>query len=247
MQLLWRKSQWAVLLLFLLLVATAGSAQDNADRAATLKKVYQQALLYNDLASATYATHEIISLGEEYKSWRDTLMRLYFSQERYGPAILVAEELSAEMPENQGLLEIQAVAWQRLGGVKNALELYERLAARNKDIYSLYQVATLQYRLGRVTECEATLTKITEHPKFGEAEISISVKDGVQVVPIEAAVLNIRGLLAMGLNKHKVANQFFASALKLVPDFELAMGNMQLNQQKMEEKGTAPVAQPEEE
>lgn len=235
MELLWKKSQWGGLLLMLLFVTTMGSAQVNEERAASLKKVYQQALRYNDLAVATYATHEIISLGEKYKSWRDTLMRLYFSQERYGPTILVAEELSAEMPDNQGLLEVQAIAWRRMGAEKKALTVYERLYEKTQDIFDLYQIATLQYRLGRIVECGTTLTAIEEHPKFAEADMSISKTDGVQVVPLEAAVLNIRGLLAMGVNKYEVAQQLFAKALEVAPDFELAMGNMQLNQQKMEE------------
>lgn len=216
-------------------VGNSLQAQTGKDRAATLESIYQRALSYNDLNTATYATHELISMGESYKNWRDTLLALYFRQEMYLPAIRVAEELSAEQPSNQGLLEIQAAAWRRLGGVKQSLQLYERLYQQTQDIFSLYQIAILQYRLGRVKECEATLNEATTHPKFEEAEISVNGPEGgLQTIPIKAAVFNVQGLLAMTLNKYDMADELFVKALEVAPDFELAMANRDLNKENRE-------------
>ena len=54
-----------------------------------------------------------------------------------------------------------------------------------------------------------------------------------QVVPLKAAVWNIKGVMFMDMNENDKAKNCFLEALKIFPDFVLVKGNMEFVEKKM--------------
>lgn len=204
--------------------ATVGSSLSPMD----LKvKVYKQALGYADLSTATTAVHEIMALQPSAKNWRDTLALLYLNQQAFYSSATVAKEALTENPENIFMREISAYSFQGLGALKQALEDYEKLYAKSQNIQHLYQMATLEYNLGRVAECALSLEKVNTHKDADQSKVSLTYGNQQQQVPIKAAVMNMKGVLAKDLNKNDEAMKLFDEAVKLFPDFALAKGNIE--------------------
>ena len=189
------------------------------------KKIYRQAMQYGDLGVAINAVYDILALGGE-ANYKDTLAYLYFNAGNNVQAILVADDILAEQPNNATMLEITAISQQNLGLAKEALANYEKLYALSPDIYHMYSIATLQYSLKRFGECGNTIDQILK-AEDNVKPIKISNSNGQsQEVPIKAACLNMLGVMALELKQTDVALKSFQEALKVAPDFALANGNL---------------------
>lgn len=192
----------------------------------TQQRIYQQGLQYNDLAVATQALHTMIALQPENTSLRDTLARLYFQRGAWPQCIFVTDEVLAENPNDPAMLELRAVSKQTIGMPKEALADFETLYGITKNVYHLYEVATLQFSMRRFGECEASVTALLEKEEIKEKTMVIGSNDGRQEVPFPAACLNLRGVLDMEQGKKETARTFFNAALKVMPTFELAKNNL---------------------
>jgi tetratricopeptide (TPR) repeat protein len=142
------------------------------------------------------------------------------------------------------MLEMAAISKQSLGALKEALADYESLYKQKPDLYSLYQIATLQYQLKRYGESVISCDQIIANPESEKLEASISMKGGSQKVPLRAAAHNVKGIIAMDLNQPEVAKLQFETALKLFPDFALAQGNLAALAQN-KQAATTPAPKPQ--
>ena len=219
-----RKLFFTLLFSAILLTSTV-RAQDAFD---TQMKVYSYALKYYDLQVATTALYNAMVLKPERKDLRDSLANLYFMGERYGQAYTIGEEILKDDPKKTDILAVVAVSKQSLGFAKDALTDYETLYKSTKQVFYLYQIATLQYQLKRIGECLATLDQVLADETSAKQMVPISNGNGQpsQNVPMRAAALNVKGIVAMNLNQQANAKEFFTQALKLFPDFALAKGNL---------------------
>jgi tetratricopeptide (TPR) repeat protein len=224
------KKPLITLLLSFLLLTTAVSAQDGFD---TQMKVYSSALKYYDLQVATSALYNAMALKPERKDLRDSLALIYFAGEHYGQAYTVGEEILKENPKRNDILEMVAVSKQSLGLTKESLADYEKLYGGDKQIFYLYQIATLQYQLKRYGECVASLDQIIANEAAAKQNVNIRNSNNTsQSVPMKAAALNVKGIVAMDLGQDANAKNFFNQALQLFPDFTLAKGNIAAMDQK---------------
>ena len=182
-------------------------------------------------------------LKPERKDLRDSLALLYFAGERYGQSYVVGEEILKDDPKRNDILEMVAVSKQALGMAKEALADYEKLyAGDSKQIFYLYQIATLQYQLKRYGECVASLDQIIANEASAKQNVNIRNSNNTsQAVPMKAAALNVKGIVAMDLNQESNAKDFFNQALQIFPDFALAKGNLATLAQK-DTKGTGSTA-----
>jgi tetratricopeptide (TPR) repeat protein len=203
---------------------TAVASQNNTDQA---KKIYRNALSYNDFATATYAAHQIIVLEGENSTWLDTLGRLYFSQSNNISVLLVAEKILTKDPQNRDYLELKAVAFGNLGAAKESLEAYEKLFAISKDVRHLYQVASIQFHLKRLGEAEMTAKQVVEHVSSPSDKVSLFYADRQNLVVAKAAGYNLLGAIAMEQIKKAEAKNYFELALKIAPDFDLPKNNIE--------------------
>ena len=211
----------------------------------TQMKVYATALKYYDLNVAISALYNAMAVKPDRKDLRDSLALLYFAGERYGQAYTLGEEILKENPKRNDILEMVAVSKQSLGLVKDALADYEKLfAAEPKQVFYLYQIATLQYQLKRYGECVTSLDQIIANEASAKQNVNIRNSNNTsQSVPMKAAALNVKGIVAMDLNQDANAKEFFNQALQLFPDFALAKGNLAtLSQKDTKTTGTGTAA-----
>jgi tetratricopeptide (TPR) repeat protein len=207
--------------------------------------VYKSALKYYDLQTATTALYTALALKPDRKDLRDSLALIYFAAEKYGQANALAEDLLKENPKRNDLLEMAAVSKQSLGLVKESLANYEALHAVDKNPFYLYQIATLQYQLKRYGECVASLDQIIADDQATKQNVTIRSQNGQgQNVPMKAAALNVKGIVALELNQDEVAKDNFAKAIELFPDFSLAKGNLNMLAQKTAKTTTTAPAKP---
>jgi len=190
------------------------------------KSVYDLAYKYSDFVVAREALYNMISLKPERTGLKDTLTYLYYTSGDHYQVIVLGGELLVAKPDKAEILELVAVSQQNRGLLKDALESFEKLFAITKDVYHLYNIASLQYMLKRFGECSESLNTIiasTDTP----GEVTISDNSGQsQKVPLKAAAFNMRGVIALEINQQDVAKQNFQKALELFPDFALAKSNL---------------------
>ena len=221
------------LLTALIAVAVMTTTVRAQDAFATQMSVYGTALKYYDLQTATTALYNAMALKPERKDLRDSLTNIYFLGERYGQAYTIGEEILKEDPKRDDILAIVAVSKQSLGFAKEALEDYEKLYKDSKQIFYLYQIASLQHQLKRVGECLASLDQIIGDESSAKQMVSLrNGNGGSQNVPMKAAAINLKGIITLELNQSANARALFNEAIKMFPDFEAAKSNIAVMDQQ---------------
>ncbi len=192
------------------------------------EKVVRQALRYADYSTAATALHQLLALQGEGSSWRDTLLLVYAQSGAWGSAHLLATELRGERPEDDVVLEIDALALKQLGATREAIVAYELLFFRTKRALHGYELANLQHRIKRLAEAEATLSQMLAGD-IKEEDIAVfpTATGGQQRVPLKAAALNLRGLVAYDMKQNEAALGYFRQALEISADFATARQNEQ--------------------
>ena len=209
------------------------------------KKVLTEAKKYQDPEAFRNALYRLIVLEGENSSYKDTLAAFYFEKGEFIPFLLVSEELLQKKPADTDLLLKQAIAYEKLGNRKKAVELYEKVFARQPDNVNLgYILAWNQYQLKRIDEAYATLMQLKDR-KFPEAYVSVpGLKNQIEQVPVQAAYYNLLGLVSYDLHNLDLALKYFNKALEIYPKFHLAQQNkaaVELMKQKLEGTGPSPA------
>jgi tetratricopeptide (TPR) repeat protein len=205
----------------------AVNAQGSADAFEIQNKAYKQALKYYDLQAATVALYNMMAIKPERTDFNDSLALLYFAGERYAQSYLVGQEIVKNDPKRKDMLELVAVSKQNLGLVKEALADYEVLYGMDKNLFYLYQMATLQYQLKRFGECVASVDQIIQNADADKQKVNIRMQNGNLEVPMKAAAYNVKGICAVEMNQKEIARDCFKKALGVDPDFSLAKGNLE--------------------
>lgn len=190
-------------------------------------KAYKHALELADLNTAAAAILDILSMNENETHWQDSLALIYLNQQNFVSSASLSQKVLEKTPDNLFMREISAYSFQGLGAAKQALEDYEKLYSANKNIQHGYQIATLQFNLGRFTECMNTLNEVAGHPDAVKSSVALTFGNEQQKVPMPAAILNMKGVVSKELNKKEDAIQFFEAAVKEFSDFALAKGNLE--------------------
>lgn len=204
-----------------------GMAKSPADAYSMQMSIYKKAIGNFDYSVATNAIYNMMALRPDQKNLRDTLVILYYNQGAYPQVTLVGKQILDDHPENYQVLELVAVSKQGLGMLKESLADYEKLYGVSKDLFHLYQIATIQYQLKRFGECELSLNKVLASDQANDKTVGINNPDQTtQQVPIKAAVHNMIGVVAMELNRPDQAKLNFQKAIELFPEFALAQANV---------------------
>lgn len=191
------------------------------------KSIALRALKYNDASAAKNALFNMIALKPERTDLVDSLAILYYQMGSYTECILVSREILESNPDKTGIKEIKAISEQNLGLAKMALEDYEELYPVTKNIYHLYQIATLQYDLKRFGEADLTIQALLANEKLDESKIQVFLGKGQsQQVPMKAGIYNMQGMILLNINKEAEAKAKFEEALKLDEEFVLPKNNL---------------------
>jgi len=190
------------------------------------KKIIKQALTYNDAQTAVNSMHYIIALEGEKSTYKDSLAITYFNIGNYVSSHLLAKELLEDKKEHVQLLEINAVSLQNLGATKEAIEAYELLFSKTKNMAHGYQLSMLQYNIKRLAEAQATIGQALQCDVIENAYMQFPVdKTKKQNVPLKSAAFNLQGLIAFELKDNSAAKIAFGEALKIMPEFTVATQN----------------------
>jgi tetratricopeptide (TPR) repeat protein len=193
----------------------------------TQYKVYRQSLQYLDLQSAATAVLHMIALKPERKEFRDSLMYVYFTAEKFSQAFLVGESILKDKPDSKDVLEVVALSKQQIGMVKEALPDYEKLYQLSKDLFYLYQIAGIQYQLKRMGECQASVDQIISDKDAATRKVTITNSDrSSEEVSFLAAALNIKSLCLLDMGQTEQAKNTLNEVIKLEPGFRLAAANL---------------------
>lgn len=189
--------------------------------------VYTRALSLNDLTVARMAVYQILSLRPTADNWNDTLCMLYFSDGMYVQTILSGEKALKANPAKTNISEMMAVSYDRMGSLKESLEIYQSLFKQKNEIRYQYSILSLEYRLKRFGECLATAENIIARPEAQTTTVRIAVSDQYyQDIPYAAAVYNILGMVSIELNLKEQAERYFQKSLELAPEFVLPKNNL---------------------
>ena len=193
-----------------------------------MDKIYEMGSKYGDSNIAIYVLYHQLAENPNDVALKDSLASLYFTSGRWAQSILVAQDVLEKKPKDQKMLELTAIAYQNLGGVKKALETYEELYGLSESVFHLYQIATLQFQLQRMGEAEATLARVIQNPKAESETIVINVnRQGSQETKIKAAALNVLGVLYLQKKATDAAKKSFEAASQVDPEFVLPKGNLE--------------------
>lgn len=213
-------------------VATTSFAQKKSKSESPVVKteinsaIYNNALKYGDIQTAITATHQIIATEGENSSFKDSLALLYYNSNNALSCHLLCKELLASKSADLTLLELNASSLKGLGATKDAIEAYEKLFAVSQNRYHGYELAQLQFGISRLAEALVTINQSMEKTKELEAKINFNIdKNKQQEVPLNAALLNLKGLVTYELKDEKTAALLFDEALKIMPEFEAAKQN----------------------
>ncbi len=193
------------------------------------KEIYNHALKNYDLDAAKNAVYHIIALEGEQSTFTDTLAYIYFNEKKYVSCLQVSNRI-LKQKEKPDILEFKAVCLENLNDIKAAIDVYEKIYALKKDVFSAYKLAQLQQRLKRSAEAYATL-KSAENLKFPEKAymtFPTAKKGKVQKVPFKAAFYNLMAQTGYDLHNYDMAIKYYDEALKIYPDFFVAKQNRQV-------------------
>jgi tetratricopeptide (TPR) repeat protein len=188
--------------------------------------VYKQAKDYADGASMINALHQIIAIEGSNSTYKDTLAITYYKMNNPLSCHLVVKELLEKKPSNLVLLELDAMSLQQLNAKKEAITAFEKLFGLSKNKYHGYQLAILQQSIKRLAEAQLTINQAIACEDIKGAELDFPVdKNNTQKVSLNAAIMNVKGLIAYELKDTASAKKAFEEAVKISPDFVLAKQN----------------------
>lgn len=206
----------------------AKGSQWGADSAFLVQaRVYGQAAQINDWEVAITALHNMLAIRPERSDLLDSLALTYYNNQQFVQSKLVASTVTQGNPSNLTMWLISAMSNEKLGLVKDALRDYEQLYARTTDLYYLYQMIVQQYALKRYGECTANIDRVLGMEEADDEQVTLYFNKEQQEVPMKAAVLNLKGVIALEMGNAEFAKTCFQDALEIMPNFELAKGNLE--------------------
>jgi len=217
-----------LILLSLILVVARLSAQQvnpSIDTVELAKKIfiYNASKQYNDPTITRMALYSLLAENPNNVSLRDSLALLYFEQQQYASAALVAQEVVGAVPSDMFAAEIAAISFERLGVKNKALGFYEKLYLDNTDdLNTLYKMGFIKYDLKLYEEASLTAEQLLTHKLTKETKLIFPTADGKgQEVSMEMAAIRLKGMIAAAKGDKVKAKEHFNQVLKAVPTFEL--------------------------
>ena len=231
-------------LLFCVSIGTAAVAQDTAALKKHYLKVYENAIKYNDINAAVNGLHGYLAVDNSF-AYRDTLSMLYFNTKSYYSALILAEEVYKADGNNMLAMARAAECYDELGDPKTATTLFETVAPKTKNPYHIYKLATSQYQLKRVVECEMSARAVMADTNSKKIGVSFTMVNGEQqAVPVNAASANLLGVLKMDAKNYAGAKTDFEQALVLFPKFAGAKQNLDICEKNLKGGKTTPTKTP---
>lgn len=240
----------------LLLTAVAANAQIKKQNVAPQKtnshlKVFNLAIASGDVTAATTALNYYLTEQGSDSPYADTLAMLYIQQGAFAQSYYWANKRLEKNPDDNTLLELKAIALDKLQQPKQAIDIFEKLFAKTQSPYHAYKLMELQYGIKRLSECLQTAgqaEKLTYKPEY---VMTYTAGQQTGRTYLQAGIYNIHALALYDLDKKAEAKNYFEKALVLDSTFVLARQNLQTLQsietgeaKKMQQGNTQQPAAP---
>ncbi|MFN4122826.1 MAG: tetratricopeptide repeat protein [Flavobacteriales bacterium] len=207
------------------------------------KGIYEKAMTLNDFNVATMACYEMISLMPLRKDLNDTLAMLYYAQNAYQQAAIIADDVLKINPDNRNIRELSAMSFDQIGDLERALSQYTELYRRFGELYYLYKCASIEFLLKNFERSENHLNALIQNPLAQKQTITMALNAQTaetQQILLSAAAYNIKGVIAMESQKFTEAKANFDKALELSPGFRNAQNNLE----NLRKKQNPPLKSP---
>ncbi|MDA0196473.1 MAG: hypothetical protein O2951_15770 [Bacteroidetes bacterium] len=227
-----KKSILLVMGIIILAMAANVNAQDQPQGKASKEyirqlNIYKKAKFYNDQLMIRSAIYNLIEIDPSDNSLLDSLAFNYYSYRQYTSCLLVTLESLKRNPNNLTMMELKGICWENIGDASKALDSYESLFLKTNESLTLYKIGYLQLSLNRLNEAGTSVEILLGKSDTEEIQISFNKADNTtQQVPLKAAVLNLKGLIAREKGDKVEARKQFDEALKVAPSFELVQTNI---------------------
>ncbi len=203
------------------------------------KKIFAMATHNKDFYTALYAANAIIALDSANAgTYYDTLATIYAGLNQIEAASQMANKVLAKDPNNRKMLEIKASSAAATGDMANAMTISKKLYEISKEPKYLFNIATLNIQAGNYGETESTLDQLEKDPRYGKDSVEMpGQRQGqFQRIPLEAAVIYLRGNLDLSKNRIMEGATKIKQAIDRFPNFYLARRDMQMIQQSMQQQ-----------
>jgi predicted Zn-dependent protease len=188
---------------------------------------YQVAMRYSDFDMAKAKLFDLMIRNPENTRYMEALANIYFDNNQFPSAALVALDLIEIDGKNVGALEIAAFSLEQLGALDRALPHFESLYLLSGDNFSLYKSAFIQYNLNRYEEAMNSVNMLVKNAKADEKIGFPKSQTETQEVSMKAAALNLKGLIYLDQNSKAEAKTAFNDAISLDANFAQAKENLQ--------------------
>ncbi len=191
-------------------------------------RLYRTAVRYNDLDVAKMALYQMMLVNPNNVNLADSLAIIYVQQQNYASAVLISQDILAAAPDDLTALEISAIGYENLGLRDKSLEAYEKLYLKNNDLNTLYKITFLQFSLQQYETALTNADIVLANEKAKEFMLSFPISQTEQVqVPMNASILNLKGLIAKAKGDKEGAKGFFNQALEIAPNFPAPKQNIE--------------------
>ncbi len=208
-----------------LFISSTAFAQQ-IDQKKIFQDTYNRALKYNDRFEAKSAMYRLVVIEPENDSLLTTLAYLYFDARQYASSVLASMDALILNPSNVEALEINAFSYDNLGLKDKSLESYEKLYLITTDFQVLYKMAFLQLELEKYHQALTNADILLELPEVDEATVFFKEDEEDIEYSIKVAIWNLKGVINRETGNKDAARTCFEEALKIAPEFALAIENI---------------------
>lgn len=197
-------------------------------------KVYRHAVSVADYVSAASAMNRVLVKDSTQLNAYDSLGLMYLNLGMHTSAVLIAGK-GLKKIETNTLLEVSAAGYKNLGDIESALENYLRLLEIDpENIGYLYEAAYAYIQLQQYEQATNFVNRLIAHPDSDTKLMTEFVNKTGQNIPFKAVGLNMQGFIQMKNGDNRSAIKSYQEAVKLVPDYQLALNNLKFLTTKVE-------------
>lgn len=202
-------------------------------------RVFAQASALQDYQSAIYALHQLLLDDPENSFLQDSLAYMYARTNNNTSCLAWCDLCLQKRPNSLFILSLSGTLLESSGQFKEALERFETLHKNTGSNFYRYKISSLQYELGRYGESLVNIESMLQDSSTQRELILMNWDGASREVPMQAALLNLRGNLELQVNQEGKARKSFRQALKMAPDFELPRNNIRALDEKNRKRNEA--------
>jgi tetratricopeptide (TPR) repeat protein len=196
----------------------------NSNSTESYKKLFTKSMDSKDFTTAITAAQLILINDSSLTLYADTLPELYAATNNIYACNDAAANALKRNPKSERFLLLKALCAEQLGQVEEQMNIYNQLYAINKKPEYLYRITAAHFGTGNFKAAENNLNELDEMSKSSKDSIDFMISENEkQKVPLKAALLNMRAIMAAQKDRDLVsAKKYFEAAIREYPDFIVA-------------------------